>query len=1122
MSRDNSLGNNHLPSEPDRTSLVPSSILLYPASYPFELTEEFRVAFSEVGGIGLPSSYRIAYWQKYVGDAAWNKECAEIEAANQQSQAECEQAVARENQRRRDSNRFLTQKYEKTLEEYQQELETYHKLFKQLEITKEEKAFSLRVEELHRAIDSQDKFVAEAIEDAWEIATHAWKCHFLLVRLLFPFKRREVLAQVLSHYNSLEDFWRNKPQFSNLQREGRERFCFRISCVPYYDKEHRVVFSPGLVDATLRLLETPKSPERDYGNTVDYFCMNEEHPLGSYEAKDFAGSSFLGKLFLEMLFARSSSLKKAFRKNVTVEDIQNRRKDDCTKYLKISCDVNHEKHKRWCKKNRIYECPPESENLVGRAVLVEQYKDKLSHLTITPPLKPDKPILQELVQSPPPPQLLIPKRPQPPADCLDVAEMNDIQHVFKGSQVYSIDQVAPLARASLFAGDRVRPYYSFGGVPFAITDNPSHRLIVGTTGSGKTTAFLRLMSSLLPLTTVQAQRIVNRTANGETLYPATSHEWGRSRTFQAVVYNAKGEYLRYLEAFGFESDVDLFNLDPTDPNGYAWDVAADINDRESSEKFAEQLVPMSTAASRDRNVEFWLGAARRVIDAIIVCFRNAARADGKEPAWTLRDLVTAASTDDSIKYLLRWHDTPVQKEKEIFGLSNAQSSSIMLTLRESLGHLTLLANRWHDANKRGRAISLKAWSRKGANSVLVLPNTKANVSAYGPLNKTVVKALADVWLNEEYCPYVDDNGVKQMLHRHIFIDELGQAGNFGELERLMEEGRWVGINVHLGMHQLSQVRETYGENGSETIIGLCSYLAFLKSNDLRTQKWMSDVVGNCLRSYEKASFSYSTSQGMTTTASHTTTDGQSVGTSESENRSETAGTSDTTGHSTSTSYSKQKSTTSQTGQRGSSTSGTTDTAGVTASSSHTTTASATSGTTTGTSRQASSSIATGKSEARNNSSTEGHTTTRELRGEPAIEPHEFRNFPNPVTTGVCEGVYLTPTLPVFRTKLTMAQMKPEFEFVEKLSRENIRRDPEEDDRASKSEEWTVDDLERLGINSPCEDFSPPTDWTGGPALISPPEEVERPDGISDDTFDSEVPPDEESDDEQPPLADFDF
>lgn len=273
-------------------------------------------------------------------------------------------------------------------------------------------------------------------------------------------------------------------------------------------------------------------------------------------------------------------------------------------------------------------------------------------------------------------------------------------------------------------------------------------------------------------------------------------------------------------------------------------------------------------------------------------------------------------------------------------------------------------------------------------------------------------------------------------NRYAFIDEAGQAGQFDELDRIMGEGRSSGINVVLGLHQLSQARETYGENVSETIIGLCSYFAFLKSNDQRTQKWMSELVGTCLRSYEKMSFNYTTSEGQTLTESSNTTQGHSSGTNESRNTASTRGTSDTAGSSLSRSHSEQKSSTSppQPGQRSTSTRGTTDTIAETTSESHMENESTTQGITTGSSHQSNRSTSNGKSKALNTTDSQGTSKTRELRGEAAIEPHEFGTFPDPEKTGECEIVTLTPTLPVWRTRLTMAQVQPEYAFPEKLMR----------------------------------------------------------------------------------------
>src|SRR5690606_22898906 len=108
--------------------------------------------------------------------------------------------------------------------------------------------------------------------------------------------------------------------------------------------------------------------------------------------------------------------------------------------------------------------------------------------------------------------------------------------------------------------------------------------------------------------------------------PRSPHEWARSHTFQAVVYNAKTENVSVLEAFGFNADAgaetDLFILDPNDSRCYAWDIAADIASVTDAENFAAMLVPIADKADGDGKDKIWQLQARRIITAVIVSLRN--------------------------------------------------------------------------------------------------------------------------------------------------------------------------------------------------------------------------------------------------------------------------------------------------------------------------------------------------------------------------------------------------------------------------------------------------------------------------------------------------------------------
>jgi len=999
------------------------AIALLPPAYPLELTQEYQAAFeSDDPALVLPSSHRLAIWQKYIGGPAHAKELAEVDEANRQALAEYEAAVAEvvnENQRITMVNGLAEIEYEQQLAKYRQELSQYHETYHDEEF-QAKRAISLRCAELKAAIKSQEDFVAAAIEDAWRLTKARWKRKSIFKRLLSVGGYRRLLADTLNNYVNIYE------QYDLGRRVLCGHYDFFLSCVGRIEVGRNAVYTPTETGKVLRgFLDQGKK-----WDSSEHRSLPEAKPFGTYTASDFIGIALTRKVFFQ---------------RVTVANVQQHR-------LKVLMERLKEQTRDKC----------------DRQMLVEQYKAKILKRIPKPPCSPEKPILRQLMPEPPPPMLRTPNILQPPPECFDTPDKGLVEHVFKGSQVYGLEQVTTLARSRLFANDQVRPHFTLGGVPFPIVGNSPHMLIVGTTGSGKTTTLLRLMSSLLPLSTAQARRLAERLASGTTAYPESLHQWGRSRTHQAVVYNAKGEYLQYLEAFGFDSEVDLLNLDPADPNGYAWDVAADIDSRESIKKFAEQLIPKSVAASQDKQAEFWNGTARKIVEAIIVSLRNAARRAGRKPSWTLRDLVKIASNDSYIKEVLLWHDTPLEAVNKFFGHAAQQLSSVMLTLRECMGEYELLAQQWHHAKNRGRAVSLKKWSLEGGQSVLVLPDTMKNVTSYAPLNKAVMKALADIWLTDRYSLYFDENGQQRKRHRFLIVDEFGEAAQFDELQRIMGQGRTFGIHVVLGLHQLSQVRKAYGEEDSETIIGLCPYKAFLKNGDVRTQEWMSKLLGNCLQSYDKQTFSYSTSNGVTLTETNTEGRGGSEGTSDSESNSNTTGTSDTTGTSTSHTDSKNKSSTSSPkfGERGTSTSGTGESDSVTTNQSHTDNESTTKAMTTGTNKQTNWNNSVSHATAVNTSETKGGSRTAELRGEPAIEPSEFGRFADPETEGECEGVYITPTLPLFRTKLRMAQVQPEFEYPDKVRRASLVRSEEQDEEVTRPTEWTNQDLERLFLDKP--------------------------------------------------------
>lgn len=257
---------------------------------------------------------------------------------------------------------------------------------------------------------------------------------------------------------------------------------------------------------------------------------------------------------------------------------------------------------------------------------------------------------------------------------------------------------------------------------------------------------------------------------------------------QAVVCNAKVENIPLLTSLGFDLQNDVISLDPNDPKGYAWDMTADVDDYRSITRVAEQLTPIPSAYKN--TLEFFFFEARNIVEAIIVSLRNAARSAGKEPLWTLRDLVKVASDDDDIKDTLRWHDNSQQVVERIFRNSGQLETGVKLALRPEMSRYKAVAERWSLAQEQGRTLSLKKWLNSGDRSVLVLPfaDTHADEEILRPLNGAMLEVLTPIVLTQTK---------EQPPKRYFFLVNMGRAPGFGMVDILIAQGRTQNIEVFL-------------------------------------------------------------------------------------------------------------------------------------------------------------------------------------------------------------------------------------------------------------------------------------------------------------------------------------
>jgi hypothetical protein len=296
------------------------ALALPPQSFAFELTEDFRAAFEKRdAAIELPSAYRLAWWQKEIGDPHWSRIQDEVAEKNRKLEEQHAKGVAEVER----LNRLAEETYKKELAEYEARHTQYLKAVKEAE-----RIHQLQLEEfvkkqarnnLEEAIQSQDNYIETAIENtrtatAYEVRElervvrgvlfgsvilhflPEWQlysglgCSFAYVGMCgAKTQLREKLEQNLTRYPTSRVT--DKATNEKLGIRGWPRFYLHErKYASQWDVFTPVLFPPATDEETVAEYEL------------------EEHPLGEYEQgalqnKTFAFEEFLGSAIHALLSA---------------------------------------------------------------------------------------------------------------------------------------------------------------------------------------------------------------------------------------------------------------------------------------------------------------------------------------------------------------------------------------------------------------------------------------------------------------------------------------------------------------------------------------------------------------------------------------------------------------------------------------------------------------------------------------------------------------------------------------------------------------------------------------------------------------------------------------------------
>ncbi|HAB19276.1 MAG TPA: type IV secretion system DNA-binding domain-containing protein [Verrucomicrobiota bacterium] len=338
-----------------------------------------------------------------------------------------------------------------------------------------------------------------------------------------------------------------------------------------------------------------------------------------------------------------------------------------------------------------------------------------------------------------------------------------------------------------------RPYW--GGVELLSDDAVLHFGVSGCTGSGKTIEILQLIQSVLTGLLPDEDR-------------------------RALIYDAKRDLYPFFHALGLSPLV--YNLNPFDRRGVAWDLAQDIVSAAEIEQFASIVIP----ANPNEHNPFFTDASRILLRCAIVALQT--QCPGQ---WSLRDVVLTVSNPERLRSLLSLNAETKEIGENFFRAR--EFPSVMSTIETKVRPLHVVAALW---DKAPRKISLqKHWLERGA--IILLPYHPSYSYALDPINRAIFRYLSDAML-----------ALPKSVSRRswVILDEVREAGKLDGLRKLLTQGREKGVCVVLGFQDIDGMREVYGKEGANELLGECNHKTFLRTDNPATADWMVSHVNKAL------------------------------------------------------------------------------------------------------------------------------------------------------------------------------------------------------------------------------------------------------------------------------------
>lgn len=324
---------------------------------------------------------------------------------------------------------------------------------------------------------------------------------------------------------------------------------------------------------------------------------------------------------------------------------------------------------------------------------------------------------------------------------------------------------------------------SLAGIAVPPLDETKHFKLVGTTGTGKSTAIQELLTQAL--------------ARGD----------------RAVIADPDGGYCKRFFRQGRGDRI----LNPFDARSERWDPFAEMEHSYDAEEVARAMVP----DSEDPATREWRAYARTLLSSVL----RTCRMRGMEDLDTLWHLLSAAGTDELRPYVV---STPAQP------FVDPDNSRMLSSIRSVL--LSSIAAFDYVRLQRAAPFCVRRWVR-GGQGVLFLP--------YQATQITALRGAIAGWVRLAIFETMSGTGPADQRLWFV-IDELDALGAIDGLKDALARLRKFGGRCVIGFQSIAQVSGTYGSSDAQTIVENCGNTLLLRCSSSEqggTAQFASRLVG---------------------------------------------------------------------------------------------------------------------------------------------------------------------------------------------------------------------------------------------------------------------------------------